>query len=78
MAVTVKHAAMGTKLRSMQGKMLTESDYDRLLKMSTVSAAAHYLKEFESLGIILSGINDKEAHRGDLEKRLGTQMILEF
>ena len=42
MAVTVKHAAMGTKLRSMQGKMLTESDYDRLLKMSTVSAAAHY------------------------------------
>ena len=78
MGTMIKHAAMGTKIRSMQGKMLELSDYDRLLKMSSVSSAANYLKEFESLNLMLAGINDKETHRGDLEKRLGTQMILEF
>ena len=78
MAGMVKHAAMGTKIRSMEGKMLKKGDYDALLKMTSVSAVAHYLKEFESLSLMLSGINDKETHRGDLEKRLGTQMILEF
>ena len=62
--------AILAKARAMYGKCLTDSDYQQLLDCKTVSEVAAYLKTRTNYGSALTGMNENDAHRGQLEPLL--------
>ncbi|MDV3429015.1 MAG: V-type ATPase subunit [Bacillota bacterium] len=60
-------AALNTKIKALQGKMLTESQYNGLLKTKNYYEALKYLKENTYYSEALKDINILDIHRGDLE-----------
>ncbi len=59
--------AIVTKARTMYGRRLKEKDYDELLRRTTVSEVAAYLKNYSRYSKILSSYNENTIHRGQLE-----------
>lgn len=55
------------KARAFYGKRLTEHDYDELLRKTTVSEVAEYLKNNTHYRTELEGIDTNTVHRGFLE-----------
>lgn len=67
MGSVLKYAAVNTKVRALEGKMLKKSEYTQLMESSNYYEAIKFLKENTSYRELLS-INDLEAlHRGKLE-----------
>ncbi|MDP4114411.1 MAG: V-type ATPase subunit, partial [Bacillota bacterium] len=67
-----------SKARAMYGRRLTPQNYSELLNCQTVSEVAGYLKNRTAYGKILSGINESDIHRGQLENRLRQKMFQEY
>lgn len=59
--------AIVTKARTMYGRRLRKEDYDELLRRTTVSEIAAYLKNNSRYSRILSSYNENTIHRGQLE-----------
>lgn len=62
-----KYSHLSSKIRAMKGKMLSEDDYDMLIKKNNVSEAAAYLKYETYYGEALENLNEGDVHRGYLE-----------
>lgn len=60
-------AALNTKIKALQGKMLTSAQYEGLLKTKNYYEALKYLKENTYYSEALKDINIMDIHRGDLE-----------
>lgn len=69
--------AILAKARTMYGRRLTDKDYDDLLACKTVSEVAAYLKSQTVYSEILSGLNENEVHRGQLEVLLRKKLFFE-
>lgn len=67
-----------SKARAMYGKRLTTQDYNELLACQTVGEVAGYLKSNTVYGKILSGIEESEVHRGQLEARLRQKLLEDY
>lgn len=67
-----------SKARAMYGRRLTPQNYSELLNCQTVSEVAGYLKNRTAYGKILSGINETDIHRGQLENRLRQKIFQEY
>jgi V/A-type H+/Na+-transporting ATPase subunit C len=67
---TTKYAAINTKVRVLEGRLLKDDDYIKLLSKKSVSEVALYLKENTHYKDILDKINENEMHRGRLENLL--------
>lgn len=59
--------AILAKARAMYGKCLKDTDYQSLTECKTVSEIAAYLKQRTNYSAVLSGLNENEIHRGQLE-----------
>jgi len=71
-------AAVYAKIKAMQGKRLTESDYRELLRCRSVSEIAGYLKHKTGYADVLSDINENTIHRGQLEQLLRRFLLDEY
>lgn len=75
MLSSMSSKAILAKARTMYGKRLTDKDYDELLACRTVSDVASYLKNRTSYSDILSGLNENDVHRGQLEELLKKKLF---
>lgn len=78
MLSTLASNAILSKARAMYGKRLTEKEYKDLLHCKTVGEIAAYLKQRTAYGPILTGVNEKEVHRGQLEALLRKKLFYDF
>lgn len=67
-----------SKARAMYGKRLTVQNYNDLLNCQSVSEVASYLKNNTVYGKILSGIEETDIHRGQLEAKLRQKMMEDY
>ncbi len=70
MSSTMASNAILAKARAMYGKSLTETDYKQLMDCRNVPEVAAYLKSRTSYRSALTGLNETEVHRGQLEPML--------
>lgn len=70
--------AIISKARARYGRRLTKKDYKNLLNCSCVPEIAAYLKNETSYKTILTGVNEKEIHRGRLEVLLREKMFYDL
>ena len=70
MSSTMASNAILAKTRAMYGKSLTETDYKQLMDCRNVPEVAAYLKSRTSYRSALTGLNETEVHRGQLEPML--------
>ena len=61
---------ISAKAKSMYGKRLTDADYKDMLRRSSVSDIAAYLKENTSYQTALAQVDTHNIHRGQLENLL--------
>lgn len=69
--------AILAKARTMYGRRLTDNDYENLLACKTVLEVATYLKNETVYSEILSGLNENDVHRGQLETLLRKKIFYE-
>lgn len=62
-----KYSHISAKIKAMKGKMLTEEDYQTLMKKTNVSEIATYLKYDTYYSNALQDLNEANVHRGYLE-----------
>lgn len=66
--------AIAAKAKAMYAKRLKEEDYRTLLKKSSVTEIAAYLKNETEYAYILQNVKENDIHRGQLEKILHNDM----
>ena len=67
-----------SKARAMYGKRLTIQNYNDLLACQSVNDVASYLKNKTAYESILSGLEDSEIHRGQLEAKLRQKLLEDY
>lgn len=67
MSSSMASNAILAKARAMYGKCLKDYDYEQLMDCHTVPEVASYLKTRTNYNSLLSGMNESEVHRGQLE-----------
>lgn len=67
-----------SKARAMYGKRLIKQNYDDLLACQSVGEVAVYLKNNTVYGKVLSGIEESEIHRGQLEAKLRQKLLEDY
>lgn len=70
MLEVMKNSALSAKIHAMNGKALTEKDYENLMNMKTVPQVAAYLVDNTSYAGAFEGVSPTELHRGRIEKLL--------
>ena len=70
MSSTMASNAILAKARAMYGKSLSETDYKQLIDCRNVPEVAAYLKTRTCYSSVLTGLNESEVHRGQLEPML--------
>ena len=68
------YAAIGGKVHAMLGNRLRQEDFDKLMQMHTVPETAAFLLNPPGWGNCLQGMDVEHVHRGELEKRLRTEI----
>ncbi|MDX1357991.1 MAG: V-type ATPase subunit [Clostridia bacterium] len=72
------YGALSAKARASYGKLLTKSDYEELIEKESVAEVAGYLKDSTHYRSILSNIDEKHIHRGQLENIIKTDIMKEY
>lgn len=62
-----RYAAINTKVRAIEGKLLKDEDYLNLLSKKSIPEVAAYLKQKTHYSHALEGLDDSKAHRRNLE-----------
>ena len=70
MSSSMASNAILAKARAMYGKRLTEADYKQLMECRSVPEVASYLKTRTSYKTALTGLDENDVHRGQLEPML--------
>lgn len=78
MGSIVRFAAVNAKVRSLEGKLLTDEQYSKLITCKNYKDAISYLKDETFYHNVLSGYNADIIHRGDLEKILKKDYVKNF
>lgn len=69
---------ISAKAKSMYGKRLTDADYKDMLRRSSVSEIAAFLKETKAYGSALEQIDTHNIHRGQLESLLMRELFNKY
>ncbi|WP_125152803.1 V-type ATPase subunit [Clostridium rectalis] len=78
MGSIAKYAAVNTKVKTLEGKLLTEEQYSKLMESKSYTDALRYLKENTDYKDALKGYNVETVHRGQLEYILKKHYIEDF
>lgn len=70
--------AITAKARAMYGNRITARQFDDMIKLNSVSEVATYLKNETHYSSVLSGIQPKMIHRGQLENLLKRELYEEY
>lgn len=70
MKIIAPENAIIAKIRSMFGRTITSNDYSDLIRKTSVSEIASYLKHNTSYSDSLSSISETQVHRGQIESLL--------
>ena len=73
-----QYSGINAKIKAMMGKRLTLKDYEELINKRSVGEIASYLKFQTSYASALSGIQESNIHRGELERHLYDQLFNEY
>ncbi|MCC8161338.1 MAG: V-type ATPase subunit [Oscillospiraceae bacterium] len=76
--MSVEYSAVAAKLKAMHSKFLTYEDYEELLAKKSVNDICGYLKTTAGYGEVLSGVNERDAHRGAMEVLLDSELVNEY
>ena len=74
---TTSYAVLA-KARAKFGRFLSEHDYDGILACQSVPEVMVYLKTYTHFAPVLSGVDEREVHRGRLEALLRQYQFNEF
>lgn len=72
------YSALSAKARASYGKLLTKEDYEELIEKSSVAEVAGYLKNSTHYSSVLSNVDEKSIHRGQLENIIKTDIMREY
>ncbi len=70
--------AVLAKVRAMYGQMLTQAQYDDLIRRQSVQEISAYLREKTSYAAALSEVQDSAIHRGQLENLLHKDLFHQY
>jgi V/A-type H+-transporting ATPase subunit C len=73
-----RFAAINTKIRTLEGRLLTEHDYSRLIAMNSVGDIARYLKEHTAYTKVFEGINLSLINTDKLELLLKKYIVKQY
>ena len=71
-------SAVISKARSKYGKLITDKDYNALIKCNDVAGVVNYLKNHTHYSDALNKINSTEVHRGQLETLIKQKNFYDF
>lgn len=74
----MKYGGVSAKVRSMYGKRLKRADFDNMIRMTSISDIALYLKDLPGWQETLRDINPYDVSRHDLESALNQAVIIEY
>jgi V/A-type H+/Na+-transporting ATPase subunit C len=78
MSSVVKYAAVNTKIRSMEGNLLSKNQLQYLIQSKDYSDALQYLKNETEYREVLKNFNLSDIHRGQLEVILRKNYVKNF
>lgn len=73
-----EYSAVSAKLKAMYSRFLTNEDYEQLLTKKSVNDVCGYLKSTPGYGEVLSAVNERDIHRGQMEILLGQELFDEY
>lgn len=73
----LQYSGLITKIRAMEGRLLTQEEYERIIGFQTVDETIAYLKEEKTYGKIYSG-HDEIKHRGQVEALIYDSIRMDF
>lgn len=71
-------AAINTKIRALEGRLLTKEDYNKLISMKSISDIAKYLKDNTAYSKVLKDINISNIHTEQLELLLKKYIVKQY
>ena len=74
----IAYSAISTKIRAMQGKLLTDSDFKEIAESSSVTEALTVLEKHSPYANAFQGTDPETLHRKDIERILLTQKYSDF
>ncbi|MEE0955439.1 MAG: V-type ATPase subunit [Eubacterium sp.] len=74
----ISYSALAAKIRAMDAKLLTESDFRELLSCPDVPSFASLLRQKPSYAPIFGDLNPNSLHRGDIEPLLRQSIFLDY
>lgn len=74
----LSYSGVTTKVRAMNGKLMTSDDYRDLSTLTSVQEYVNYLKQRKAYKSIFAQVNVDALHRGDIEKLLTKGIYRDF
>jgi ATP synthase, subunit C len=74
----IAYSAISTKIRAMQGKLLTDSDFKEIAESSSVTETLTVLEKHSPYANAFQGTDPETLHRKDIERILLTQKYSDF
>ena len=72
------YSGLATKVRAMQGQLLTEEDFQTIVRCPDVPAAAAWLRQQPAYEAVLRDLDTATIHRGQLEPHLRESVYRDF
>ena len=76
--MSARYSAIAAKLKAMCAPSLTKQDFISLTEKKTVSEICTYLKATEAYGEAFSGMDENNAHRGQMEYLMNEKLFYDF
>lgn len=76
--MNAEYSAISAKLKAMYSKFLKKEDYEQLLSKQTVGEICGYLKSLPAYSDVLSGVSERDVHRGQMEILISSEIVDEY
>lgn len=73
-----RFAAINTKIRVLNGNLLTDEDFINLFKCKSIEELASYLRENTNYEVILKEVNINNIHRRELEQLIKAYVLFQY
>ncbi len=78
MGSLLSYSGLATKIRAMQSRLLTVSEYEEMAELKSVPQAVNYLKQKPAYENIWDSLSEDDLHRGKLEQLLVNSIYNDF
>lgn len=78
MCSLITYSGIATKVKAMERWRIKEEQFAEMASLETVPEAVEYLRRFPPYEEIFNGVEDKELHRGNIERHLDLSQYRDF